>query len=468
MPSIPLRRRSLGGRCASVATVARRKTIGTGELFTPRTPLAQPLADRMRPERLEEVVGQEHLLGPGKLLARMAAAHALHSMILWGPPGAGKTTLAILLARQSGAEFHRISAVTAGIADLRAAVEEARRALEGGKRTVLFIDEIHRWNRAQQDAFLPHVESGLITLIGATTENPSFEVISPLLSRARVIVLNPLDEGALRTIITQALVDSARGLGAKGLGLGADAMDELLRFSGGDARRALNTLEIAAEMAQQSDVKSISAETVREAAQHKALLYDRAGEEHYNVISAFIKSMRGSDPDAALYWMMRMVEAGEDALFIARRMVIFASEDIGNADPRALQIALAVKDAIDFVGLPEGVIPLAQGVTYLACAPKSNASYVAMNRAREDAQKGALPVPMHLRNAPTALMKGLGYGKDYRYPHDFEGAVIGQRFLPEELAERIYYEPNERGYEIRIREWLERARAARKNPGAKT
>jgi len=458
----------LGVRYASVALVARRKPSGTGELFTPRTPLAQPLADRIRPARLEDVIGQEHLLGPGKLLTRMVASHNLHSMILWGPPGAGKTTLAILLAQQSGAEFHRLSAVSAGIADLRDAVEEARRALESGKRTVLFIDEIHRWNRAQQDAFLPHVESGLITLIGATTENPSFEVISPLLSRARVIVLNPLSEEALRTIITHALEDRERGLGAKEFSLGDGAMDELLRFSGGDARRALNTLEIAAELAGQADAKVISAEAVREAAQHKALLYDRAGEEHYNVISAFIKSMRGSDPDAALYWMMRMVEAGEDALFIARRMVIFASEDIGNADPRALQIALAVKDAIDFVGLPEGVIPLAQGVTYLACAPKSNASYIAMNRAREDAQRGAMPVPMHLRNAPTGLMKGLGYGKDYRYPHDYEDAVTSQQYLPAELGERIYYEPSQRGYEIRIREWLERARAARKNPGAKS
>ena len=460
----PSDRRSLGGLCDSLPTMARRRQSGTGELFKPPTPLAQPLADRMRPARLDEVIGQEHLLGPGKLLTRMAAAQRLHSMILWGPPGSGKTTLAILLAGQSGAEFHRLSAVSAGIADLREVVEHARRALEAGKRTVVFIDEIHRWNRAQQDAFLPHVESGLITLIGATTENPSFEVISPLLSRARVIVLNALSEEALRTIVARALADHERGLGARELQLGAGAMDELMRFSGGDARRALNTLEIAAELAEQSGTGEIAADAVREAAQHKALLYDRAGEEHYNVISAFIKSMRGSDPDAALYWMMRMVEAGEDPLFIARRMVIFASEDIGNADPRALQIAVAVKDAIDFVGLPEGVIPLAQGVTYLACAPKSNASYIAMTRAREDAQRGAAPVPIHLRNAPTGLMKGLGYGKDYRYPHDYEDALTSQSYLPEELGERIYYEPNERGYEIRIREWLERARAARKKP----
>ncbi len=444
--------------------MARRKPSVTGELFQARTPLSQPLADRVRPERLDELVGQEHLLGPGKLLSQMVAAHKLHSMVLWGPPGSGKTTLAILLARQSGAIFRQMSAVTAGIADLRAVVDQARNDLEAGKRTVLFIDEIHRWNRAQQDAFLPHVESGLITLIGATTENPSFEVISPLLSRARVIVLNALSEDALRTIITHALTDKERGLGETGLQLEPGAMDELLRFAGGDARRSLNTLEIAAELAQNAGAKVISADLVREAAQHKALLYDRAGEEHYNVISAFIKSMRGSDPDAALYWMMRMVEAGEDPLFIARRMVIFASEDVGNADPRALQIAIAVKDAVDFVGLPEGVIPLAQGVTYLASAPKSNASYIAMTRAREDAAAEALPVPLHLRNAPTGLMKRLGYGKDYRYPHDYEGAITEQTYLPEKLEGRIYYQPSERGYEIRIQEWLARAREARVKP----
>ena len=441
--------------------MARRKPTATGELFQARTPLSQPLADRIRPERLEEVVGQDHLLGPGKLLSQMVAAHRLHSMVLWGPPGAGKTTLAILLARQSGAVFRQMSAVTAGIADLRAAVEQARNDLEAGKRTVLFIDEIHRWNRAQQDAFLPHVESGLITLIGATTENPSFEVISPLLSRARVIVLNALSEDAIRTILSHALTDQERGLGAAGLELAPHAMDELIRFSGGDARRGLNTLEIAAELAQNAGAKIITPENVLEAAQHKALLYDRAGEEHYNVISAFIKSMRGSDPDGALYWMMRMIEAGEDPLFIARRMVIFASEDVGNADPRALQIAISVKDAVDFVGLPEGVIPLAQGVTYLASAPKSNASYLAMGKAREDAAAEALPVPMHLRNAPTGLMKGLGYGKGYRYPHDDAGAINEQTYLPEKLAGRTYYQPSDRGYEIRIREWLARAREAR-------
>ena len=449
--------------------MSSRKAQQQSSLFPSKPSRGQPLAERMRPRTLDELVGQQHLLGPGKLLTQMAASHTLHSIILWGPPGSGKTTLARLVANQSGAVFKSISAVLSGVADLREVIELARRQLAAdGQRTVLFVDEIHRWNRAQQDAFLPHVESGLLTLIGATTENPSFEVIGPLLSRTKVLVLNPLSEADLAVLIERALADSERGLGGFNLTLDDHALDELVAQAGGDARKALNALEIAAEMARQAGSPVISMDHVREATQHKALIYDRAGEEHYNIISAFIKSMRGSDCDAALYWMMRMVEAGEDPMFIARRMVIFAAEDIGNADPRALTVATSVKEAVEFVGMPEGVIPLAQGVTYLASAPKSNASYRAMLAAREDVRKlGALPVPMHLRNAPTPLMRELGYGSGYRYPHDYEGALAQQDYLPEDLLVRRYYEPSDRGYEIRIREYIEKARAQRSGSAEK-
>jgi putative ATPase len=423
----------------------------------------RPLADRMRPQRLEEVLGQEHLLKPGRLLHEMAAAGVIHSLILWGPPGSGKTTLARLIARQSGAVFRAFSAVNSGMAELREAVEAARSELAlTGRRTVLFIDEIHRWNRAQQDGVLPHVESGLLTLIGATTENPSFEVAAPLLSRGQVLVLHPLGQSDLAELVKRALSDAEHGLGKLRLGVSPQALDELIDGAAGDARKLLNALELAAEMALRAKAGVIDAAHVREASQHKALLYDRAGEEHYNVVSAFIKSMRGSDPDAALFWLMRMLEAGEDPLFVARRMVVFAAEDVGNADPNALNLALAVKDAVDFLGLPEAEIPLAQGVTYLATAPKSNASYRAMGQAREDVSRfRSAPVPMHLRNAPTQLMKALGYGRDYRYPHDYPDALAAQEFMPEPLKGRRYYLPSKRGYERRIRLLMERARLVR-------
>jgi len=411
-----------------------------------------PLAMRMRPVTIDEFVGQQHLLGPGKLLRQVIQAGRLHSLILWGPPGSGKTTLAQLLAASYGAHCFRFSAVTAGVKELRKIIEEAERLHRQGRPMVLFVDEIHHFNKTQQDTFLPHVENGTVILIGATTENPSFEVIPPLLSRCQVLVLYPLSPEELREIIERALHDEKRGLGQLKLEMTPEALEFLIQESQGDARIALNTLETATALTKQQK-GGISIFSLQEAMQKRALLYDKSGEEHYNVISAFIKSLRGSDPDAALYWMMRMLEAGEDPLFIARRMIIFASEDIGNADPRALQIAVAAKDAVHFVGLPEGKIPLSQAVTYLATAPKSNASYQAMLEAVKDVEeKGALPVPLHLRNAPTPLMEKLGYGKGYRYAHNFPGHVVDQEHLPKELEKRQYYDPSDSGYEKTIKE----------------
>jgi putative ATPase len=433
-----------------------------------QTGALQPLAERMRPKTLDEFVGQQHLLGPGKLLREMTEARELRSIILWGPPGSGKTTLAQILAGAAGATCVHFSAVSSGVKDLRKIIQEAQKLHRLGKPTVLFVDEIHHFNKAQQDNFLPYVERGILTLIGATTENPSFEVISPLLSRCQVLVLNPLSPDDIGRIVDRALHDPKRGLGALQLEITAEAREFLVQHSQGDCRVALNALETSATLARKDKKnKNIEVSHIEEALQRKPLQYDKAGEEHYNVISAFIKSLRGSDPDAALYWMMRMIEAGEDPLFIARRMVIFAAEDIGNADPQALQVAVAAKDAFHFVGLPEGRIPLAQAVTYLATAPKSNASYKAMLVAAEDVdERGALPVPLHLRNAPTPLMEKLGYGKDYKYAHNYPEHVVEQEHLPKELSGRKYYSPSDSGYEKQIKERMQNWEEQKKKSGS--
>jgi putative ATPase len=417
----------------------------------------------MRPRTIDEFVGQRHLLAPGRILHELLSQGSLESLILWGPPGTGKTTLARLLANASGRRALHFSAVLHGVKELRDVMVEARRELAGGGRApVLFVDEIHRFNKSQQDALLPHVEAGTVVLIGATTENPSFEIIAPLLSRSRVLVLETLTEDEVGAIVDRALADAERGIAAERLTLTDDARRLLIAFAEGDARIALGLLEIAARLVRRHPQRIVDPALVEEAAQHRAPRYDKDGEEHYNVISAFIKSMRGSDPDAAVYWLMRMLEAGEDPLFIARRMVVFAAEDVGNAAPEALTLAVAAKDAVHFIGLPEGRIPLAQAATFLATAPKSNAAYRAMNAATEDVRAtGALPVPLHLRNAPTPLMKDLGYGREYRYPHDEPEAIAAQDHLPERLRDRRYYEPTERGHERTIRERLAAWRAKR-------
>jgi putative ATPase len=416
-----------------------------------------PLAERMRPRTLDEMVGQTQLLAPGAGLRALVEAGSLPSLILWGPPGTGKTTIARLLAERVGTRFEALSAVTAGVKEIRAVVERA-----GGAhgRTVLFLDEIHRLNRAQQDTLLPHVERGTVTLVGATTENPSFEVIAPLLSRCRVFVLERLGEEALATVVRRAAADRERGLGGA-VALGEDEIAAIAHAADGDARRALGILESAAAIATGPAPARVTLEAVREAVGRRTLLHDRDREEHYNLASAFIKSLRASDPDAALYYAARLLAAGDDLLFLARRLVIFASEDVGNADPGALGVATAAYLAAERVGLPEGRIPIAQAVTYLACAPKSNAAYRALGRALAAVeQHGSQPVPLHLRNAPTRLMEQLGYGRDYTYPHDAPDAFVARNNLPEAIGRAIFYEPGGSGAEAaqaeRLAAWRRR------------
>ena len=429
--------------------------MSSPDLFSRSDPETQPLADRMRPRNLDEFVGQPHILGPGKPLRRAIETDRLHSIILWGPPGTGKTTLARLIAAHSGAQFLSLSAVLSGVREIREAVAQAQSA--GSRATVLFIDEVHRFNKAQQDAFLPHVERGTLVFVGATTENPSFELNNALLSRARTYVLKSLTTEDLEQILDEALRDSERGLGASGHYLEPQLRRLIAEASDGDARRALNLLEIAAEL---TDGGEIERRVVEEVVGGNLRRFDKGGDLFYEQISALHKSVRGSAPDAALYWLARMIDGGCDPIYIARRVVRMASEDIGNADPRALDIALAAWQAQERLGSPEGELAIAQAVVYMACAAKSNAIYRAWGQAQEDARaSGSLEVPVHLRNAPTRLMRELGYGRAYRYAHDEPDAyAAGERYFPEELGERVYYQPVSRGLEVKIAEKLSHLR----------
>ena len=440
----------------------------SGHLFesaAPERPAASaPLAERMRPRTFDELVGQQELLAPGRPLRAAIERDALQSIILWGPPGTGKTTIARLIATVTRAHFIAFSAVLSGIKDIRAVMAEAEAARrELARRTILFVDEIHRFNKAQQDAFLPRVEAGDIVLIGATTENPSFEVNAALLSRSKVFVLQPLATEETAAILRRALVDSERGLGSAGVAADDDALAAIARHANGDARVALNLLELAATLAGSG---RIDRALLARALQKRALLYDKSGEEHFNLISALHKSLRNSDPDAGVYWLARMIEAGEEPLYIARRLVRFASEDVGNADPNALTVAVAAKEAVHFIGMPEGNTALAQAVTYLATAPKSNAVYAAYKQAAADAhEQVAEPVPLHLRNAPTRLMKDQGYGQGYAYAHDDPDGVTGMDCLPAALAGRRYYRPAARGYEKEVGRRLDAWRALKRAKG---
>ena len=417
-------------------------------------PQSKPLAARMRPQTFGEFVGQEHLVGEGRVLRKCIEADQLPSMVFWGPPGSGKTTLALIIANITRSQFSPLSAVSAGVADLRRVVGQARKRLAlSGQKTILFVDEIHRFNKAQQDAVLPFVEDGTVTFVGATTENPSFEIIAPLLSRSRVFRLKPLSDDQVGLLVERAIKDRERGLGELGVSVSGDALHHLVTVSDGDARVALNALEMAAfaTVPGSDNVRSIDLSAIEEALQHRALLYDKGGDQHYDLISALHKSLRGSDPDAALYWLGRMLEAGEDPLYIARRLVRCASEDVGLADPQALVVAMAAQQAVHFVGLPEGSLALAQAAVYLAAAPKSNSLYRAYSGVQRDIQDGHNePVPLHLRNPVTGLMRGMGYGQGYKYAHDHPDHFVKQQNLPSSLQGKRYYVPGNQGYEQEI------------------